>query len=387
MSDFSDDIDASADTPSIEPSENIPLSAEHLLVETIRRVGVSNYSLIARLTGLNSETVRYKVNKQLSKIGLGIQVNLDYSNLGFSMNVLNVKSKYHPNKSWLDYCSYLSFVGKLVGSDRYLCIYALPHRFKKKYIDELTMLQTSGLIEQFDSTDVTWARNPPFRSEFFDFDQCRWNIDWERVDTVEKEMGLTTLFPSRDESKIDSIDVKIILSIQEDPTVNPAKIAKQLDANPRTIRYHYLEHIVKGKLILGNNVRWIRPLLDGRQGDLMKVALSFKELLPEEASSIQKICNKIPFTWLEARTSNRGYVALLEIPVAIFHETVQFLESKTEPLQKKMELMIFDSKKTQSFNIPYEMYDLERGWRLMPFQKRREEDGLEKEISQELSTA
>ncbi|HZW57384.1 MAG TPA: AsnC family protein [Nitrososphaerales archaeon] len=383
--------DGSTNSPSVEPAENIPRSTEYLLVETIRRVGVSNYSLIARLTGLNSETVRYKVNRQLSRMGLGVKVSLDYSNLGFSMSVLDVRARYHPNRTWADYCSYLTFVGKVMGSDRYLCIYALPHRFKKKYTDELTSLQTSGLIEQFESTDVMWARNPPFRSEFYDFDHSRWNIDWERVDTAEKEMGLTTLFPCKEDPKIDSIDVKIILSLQEDPTINPAKIAKQLGANPRTIRYHYLEHVVKAKLILGNNVRRVDPTSGDQQqqGNVMKVALSFKELQQEEANAMQKICNKIPFTWLELKVANGGYLALLEIPVQHFQDTVQYIEGKTEPLQKKLDFLILDSFKTQSLNIPYEMFDLERGWRLMPFLRKhgteREEgsDGGEKKVLQE----
>ena len=62
----------------------ISRNTEYLLIETIRQVGVSNYSLIARLTGLSAKTVRYKVNKQLSKLGLGILVNIDYAQLARS---------------------------------------------------------------------------------------------------------------------------------------------------------------------------------------------------------------------------------------------------------------------------------------------------------------
>ena len=51
-------------------------NTEYLLIETIRQVGVSNYSLIARLPGLSAETVRYKVNKQLRKMCLGNLVNI-----------------------------------------------------------------------------------------------------------------------------------------------------------------------------------------------------------------------------------------------------------------------------------------------------------------------
>ena len=65
---------------------------EYLLIETIKRVGPSNYSLLARLTGLNPETVRYKISKQLPKYGLGLTVNINYGELGFSMGLLRIKA-------------------------------------------------------------------------------------------------------------------------------------------------------------------------------------------------------------------------------------------------------------------------------------------------------
>src|SRR2546425_10637641 len=63
---------------------------DYVLLETIKQVGASNYSLIARLTGLNPETVRYKVSKQLAKFGLDLSININYSELGFSMGLLTI---------------------------------------------------------------------------------------------------------------------------------------------------------------------------------------------------------------------------------------------------------------------------------------------------------
>src|SRR5438445_13750515 len=56
---------------------------DYVLLETIKQVGASNYSLIARLTGLNPETVRYKVSKQLAKLGLDLSINVNYSKQAF----------------------------------------------------------------------------------------------------------------------------------------------------------------------------------------------------------------------------------------------------------------------------------------------------------------
>src|SRR5580704_16567737 len=64
---------------------------DYLLIDTIKRVGVSNYSLLARLTGLNPETIRYKVNRHLVKMGLGVFVNVNFADLGLAISLLTLK--------------------------------------------------------------------------------------------------------------------------------------------------------------------------------------------------------------------------------------------------------------------------------------------------------
>ena len=349
----------------------VPKNTEHLLVETIRQVGVSNYSLIARLTGLNPETVRYKVNKQLANIGLSVQINVDFSQLGFSLGLLTVKGHSSPGKSWLDRCSYLSYVGKLMAGDRYICIYTVPYRFKKKYLDLLTTQQQEGLIEEFDSQDISWVRYPPLRAEYFDFSTGSWKMDWPRIDLMQREVGITSSFPANTDPKVDYVDVRILRAMQEDPTVNPAKIAKEMDANARTVRYHYSEHVLKNKFILGNNLRWVRPLMEGKQGELMQVAFAFRRLEQNEMELARKICNRIPFTWLEAGTQTRSYFAFLDIPVANFHYTVGNIEAHAESLRDKFEMIMLDPVRSRSQNLPEEMFDKERGWRLITPQEQR----------------
>jgi DNA-binding Lrp family transcriptional regulator len=327
-------------------------------------VGVSNYSLIARLTGLSAETVRYKVNKQLSKLGLGILVNIDYAQLGFTMGMLTVTPDQNAGRTWLDRASYLILISKVMGQEKYVCLYALPNRFKKKYLDSITELQNSGLIDQFESSEISWIRYPPMRSEFFDLDSGRWKVDWKKVDTTQNEMGPTSHLINMD-AKIDYIDTKILRYMQEDPTISPSKIAKNLGANARTIRYHYAEHVLKGKLILGNNVRWTKGLVPGKTPEVMQIAVIFKNLEPEELNAVRKLCNKIPFTLLEAASENRGYFAFMDVPLEYFHETMSYVDKNTSVIATKKEMIILDPTKTQFLNVPDELYDKERGWRLL----------------------
>jgi DNA-binding Lrp family transcriptional regulator len=342
----------------------ISRNTEYLLIETIRQVGVSNYSLIARLTGLSAETVRYKVNKQLSKLGLGILVNVDYAQLGFTLGMLIVKPDQNAGKTWLDRTSYLILISKVMGQEKYVCLYALPNRFKKKYMDSILELQKAGLVDEFESQEISWIRYPPMRSEFFDLDSGRWKVDWKRVDMTQSEMGPTSHLINTD-AKVDYIDTKILRYMQEDPTISPSKIAKNLGANARTIRYHYSEHVQKGKLILGNNVRWIKGQVPGRTPEVMQLGVLFRNLEPEELNSVRKLCNKIPFTLLEAAFENRGYFAFMDVPLEYFHETISYLDRYTSTLATKKEMIILDPTKTQFLNVPDELYDRERGWRLL----------------------
>lgn len=336
---------------------------DHLLVETIKQVGVSNYSLIARLTGLNAETVRYKVNKQFNKMGLGVFVNIDYEGLGLRRGIFFARATPNQGKSWLDHTSYLTFVGKAIGLDRYLCIYAIPYRLKKKYLDSLFYLKQSGLVEELLLADISWVRYPPFRSEFYDFDKGGWHIDWNRVAMTMREVGITFSTVNTD-AKLDYIDLKILKCLQEDPTHDITKVAEEIGANPRTVRYHYSEHVLRNKFISGNNVRWIRPVTDNKPVDLMHLVFCFNNLSKEEMDLARKTFNKIPFTWLEIGTEDNRYFAFLDLSLANFHETVRFVERSTLLIRNRLEMITLDPLKTRSLNIPDEMYDKERGWTL-----------------------
>ena len=336
---------------------------DHLLVETIKQVGVSNYSLISRLTGLNAETVRYKVNKQLNRMGLGIFVNVDYEGLGLRRGIFFARAAPSQGKSWLDHTSYLTFVGKVMGLDRYLCIYAIPYRLKKKYLDSLSYLQQTGLVEELLCSDISWVRYPPFRSEFYDFDKGCWHVDWNRVAMTMRETGTTFSVVNRD-VKLDYFDVKILKCLQEDPTCNITKAAKEISANARTVRYHYSEHVLKNKFILGNNVRWVKPVSDNKPVDLMHLVFCFSNLSKGEIDLARKTFNKIPFTWLEIGTEDNKYFAFLDLSLTSFHETVRFVERSTLPIRNRLEMITLDPFKTTSLNIPDEMYDKERGWTL-----------------------
>ena len=334
---------------------------DFLLIETIKQIGVSNYSLLARMTGINPETVRYKVNKQLTKYGLGVQVNLNHAELGMSAGLVLIDA--NPSKETLEQVSYLFYEGKVMGASRYVGLFAVPFRFKKKYAEVLGYLKQEKTIADYQIYEANWLRYPSFRPEFYDFDTKMWKVDWHRVDMTQGESGATSLDVNRDAS-VDYLDVQILKAMQENPTVSLAKVATQLNVNPRTLRYHHAEHVVKGKYILNSNVRWKKPVLEGRPGDLMQLLTLFKGVTQEGVVQARKLMNRIPFTWIEGGSEAGDYFALLDVPLDKLYETTRYIEGNTEDMRNNTSIVMLDSHKSRYLYLPDEMFDPKRGWTL-----------------------
>ena len=336
---------------------------DYQLLETIKRVGVQNYSLLSRLTGLNAETIRYKVNRHLTKLGLSTTIDVNYSQLGLSMGYLTLKPNGDTGKSWLDRMSYVVFAGKKMGANSHFCLTAVPFRLKKKYLDGMEKLKAEGLIESYEFKELYWMRYPPFRPEFYDFDKKSWKMDWDRFDMSMKEIGPSFMDVNR-ESDVDYIDLKILSSMMRDPTVPLAKTAKEIKVNPRTVRYHHAEHVLKNGFILGNNIRWVRPFQESNPGGVIQAVILSRKLDEVNIGKVRKFCNSLPFTWLEAGTEDRSYVAIVDIPISDFQACIQQIEVHLQGAGDSYEVVMLDSSKTRPLAIPEEMFEPKRGWRL-----------------------
>ncbi len=336
---------------------------DYKLLETIKRVGVQNYSLLARLTGLNAETIRYKIKKHLDKLGLATTINVNYGELGLSMGYLVVRPNGTSGRSWLDKTSYLVFAGKSMGANKYFCLAAVPFRLKKKYADSLELLKTEGLIEDYEYKELYWVRYPPFRPEYYDFEEHSWKMDWKRFETTLSEIGPSFISVNR-ESDVDFVDLKILSAMLRDPTMPLAKTAKEISVNPRTVRYHHSEHVVKNKFILSNNIRWVKPFQEGNPGGVMQAVILSKKLDEEGMTKVRKFCNSLPFTWLEAGTEDRTYLAVVDIPLSEFQTCVQQIELHVQGAGETYEVGLLDTSRSRPLSLPDEMFDPHRGWRL-----------------------
>ncbi len=336
---------------------------DYKLLETIKRVGVQNYSLLARLTGLNAETIRYKVNRHLAKLGLSTTIDINYGQLGLTIGYLTLRPNGDSGKSWADRMSYVIFSGKKIGSNSYFCLTAVPYRLKKKYLDSIEKLKGEGLVESYEYKELYWLRYPPFRPEFYDFDERSWKVDWNRFEMTMSEIGPSFLDVNR-ESDVDYIDLKILSSMMKDPTMPLAKTAKEIKVNPRTVRYHHSEHVMKNGFILGNNIRWVRPFQESNPGGVVQAVILSRKLDEPGMSKVRKFCNSLPFTWLEAGTEDRTYLAIVDIPISDFQTCIQQIEVHLQGAGDSYDVTMLDASKSRPLAIPEEMFEPKRGWRL-----------------------
>jgi hypothetical protein len=166
------------------------------------------------------------------------------------------------------------------------------------------------------------------------------------------------------ESDVDFIDLKILNAMLKDPTMPLAKTAGEIRVNPRTVRYHHSVHVLKNGYILSNNIRWIKPFQEGNPGGVMQAVIFSRKLDEEGMGKVRKFCNSLPFTWLEAGTEDRTYLALVDIPMSEFQTCVQQIEMHLQGLGESYEIALMDASKTRPLTIPDEMYEPKRGWRL-----------------------
>ncbi len=155
------------------------------IVEAIKRVGPRNCSLISRMTGIPTETVRYKIDEQLVRKGIIIRVSVDYNKLGLARNwlTLNFSDEYDELAprilDALSKIGYLIYYGRVVPRRNYVSIAALPPKAKAEYRKFLNGLIDLSILTSYKMDELAWVRYLSMRPEYYDFSTRTWKINWE----------------------------------------------------------------------------------------------------------------------------------------------------------------------------------------------------------------
>ncbi len=269
------------------------------ILDALKKYGPRNLSLIAMLTGLPKETVRYKVKKQLKSMGFMIKTVPHYYRMGLERFFGIVSFTRNGNKyaqeilDWLGVNSYLSYYGKIAFSNKYIVMLSPPTKWSSELIDMFEELATRDIIAEYDFKEIVEVGYPHVSYRLFDFKKCEWKLDGDF------EYNADVISLQRISQKeaanyvVDSLDLAIIAELHIDAFKPLTEVATQYGKDPRLLRYHFQEHIVRKGLIAGYLLTWYPK--GERSLDIARWWVSFGPRSEKELSKLRKMVSSSPF--------------------------------------------------------------------------------------------
>ena len=339
------------------------------VVEAIMTVGPRNAALISRLTGVPTETVRYKIKKQLKELGFRIHANVDYEKLGLRRHwaIVDFTPEYADLAvqifNALHEIGYLVYYARIIPHGHYTVQFALPEGSTDVCRTFLNHLVDLGIIRRFSLERVGWTRHLSMNPKYFNFDSGNWEIDWRKIEAERTPTEKPAEFHHK--ADVDKADMLLIKELQKDSIQSIIDIARKVKIHPKTLRYHYHAHVEHRSLIRGYLVRWMRDIESTRAHSIFFARFVFRDLDDLELKTVRTIVLKLPFIWAEDwLDETRSYIAGIFIPIEYYAEVLNYVSKQVGKLSHKMSLEIIDPFTASLFTVPYTMFEQERGWLL-----------------------
>jgi DNA-binding transcriptional ArsR family regulator len=336
------------------------------LIEAINRVGIQNVSLLSRMTGMPTETIRYTMKKRFPNMGLKVRTPLNHGALGLERYFVSLKLTPEAEKSEsailaaLSSNAFLTYWCKAAIERRQLAFFSVPVSLVDEFRGFLNRLVKEGVLVDYSIERLEWSRNPELKSRYYDFSTGKGSIDWEKV----KRSAEAPPVPVRNEEpsaspEVDVTDMLIIKELELDSWRNIAEIARKLKLNERTVRWHYRKHVAH--TVHSNYVNWtsVTPNEFTEAGGLI---CEFSGVSKETLAKLRHLFNNFPFSWFEGGRKDGYYQVHSALPAEYFMESVRFLNASLAEIVENWKTWTIDLSTTLWYTIPYENFDDKKGW-------------------------
>ena len=333
---------------------------EGRIISAIGAVGPRNVAKIARLTGANQETVRYKVNKRFSRLGFRFHAEVDCARLGLSLHWATLEftrncSRLAPQVlTGLNEVGYLIYYARLVPQGGYISLFTLPSDTSDQYLGFLKGLKERGILAGFELTEVSARRHKVMDSRFFNFRSGRWEIEWAEIGAAQPSALVPGTKPHAED--FDYSDFLVIKELQKDALQHLTTMAKTVGLHRNTLEYHYRTHIQKLKLVPSYRVRWAQDIAKRPIHSTVFTRMAFRRLTESEFGRVQTAVSKVPLMWTEELLNDGTYLAMMYVPLTDIINVSSYVSSAVPDLGSKMEKNFIDFANATSFTIPYNMY-------------------------------
>ena len=325
--------------------------------------GGRNLNEIARDLELPYSTVQFRM-KRLEKQGIRVAPIVDVERLGLE----RVRVFFELSNDVKDYSAFFQALHQAAGLRYYArslisqifdCEFDVP-RWKSGELSKLLKaLEEMKFVQNITLRKLVWKDFLTMRTEYFDYLSEEWDVDFSKL------LGDPSIsVPSTAEpAKVDYSDLILIKSIQVKPFVKLVEMAKQLGASPENASYHLNKHVLEKKLISSFKLKWAGTKNTWAKHRLMPLTVVFNKLVDDLTRHSMSVIASVPFTWNHMRAEDGTYIAELLIPISHLTETMQYVSNGLRPLHLKPEMLLADSSCLYSYTIPYQLYDIQKGWK------------------------
>ena len=336
------------------------------VVEAIMRVGPRNAALLSRLTGVPTETVRYKIKKQLKEMAIKIHADVDYQRIGLRLHwaIFDFTPAYSELAVQiflaLHEIGYLIYYARIIPQGHYVVLFVPPEGSGEKYREFLQHLVNSGILRSFSFEEVVWSRHLSMNPKYFDFDSANWEIDWNKIDS--DRVDLQKPAEHDEKAEVDKADLLLIKELQKDALQSIIDIARKVNIHPKTLRYHYHAHIERRALVPRYLIRWMKDIESTRGHSIIFTRVTFKGLSESELIAARSAVTRLPFTWVEYVMRNGTYLAEINIPIQSQPDTLSYISKKVTGFGQKLEVSFIDPSVANFGTIQYKVFNDDTGW-------------------------
>jgi DNA-binding Lrp family transcriptional regulator len=339
-------------------------------VKLVTEVG-PDIPLIAKSMGEHKESVRYWF-KKLLKQGIVIQPAVNFERLGLTRVVAiadfskELESQAESILIAMSQLCYVQSFVKTLPEGHYVIQGTVPIEYVAQWMDMMRGLREQGLFTTIEFSTYDSARNPPMKSELYDFEAGGWDFEW----SPQAKVYPATLKGPSAKVEIDKIDLEIINRLQRDETKPLSEIQKDTGINYKTLSFHYRKHVLGKQMLGGHKVNWIgtgyNPEIDWgkhRRHTYQPIDIVLTNITPSEKATVMGLTNALPFLWWEA-SGVSSYHAQLVFPTETISEAMEFLTRALTPVKDRARWFMADQKHSLGFCIEPKLYDNEsRTWR------------------------
>jgi len=336
------------------------------LIEAVNRVGIQNISLLSRMTGMPTETIRYTVKKRFPRLGLSVRTPVNHALLGLERNFITLRLAPGAALSeetivkGLSSEGFLTYVWRAPIEQRLVAYFSVPVGVSDDFLAFLDTLVQEQVLTDYTCERLEWSRHPELKSKYYSFSTGKWSIDWEKIGKGgETPPNIEEYQEPAVKPDIDHTDTLIIKELEIDSWRNIAEIARKLKLNERTVRWHYKKHV--SGTAQSNYVNWI-PVTPRDFRKAVCLVHEFRGVSSSTLSKLRVVFNSFPFCWFEAGRKDGYYQVNSALPPEYLMESLRFLNASLEGIAENWKTWTVDLATVHHHTIPYQNYDDETGW-------------------------